>query len=131
MAITPAFFNSLYSSYYKRVLPFDIPSRFLVSMQHKLYYIVLSLGRFNLYRQSYVHIFNKAFDTRRARGGRWAWTLEVIGVAVFWVWFVSVLQGCGSWPKVLGYVLISHVATSPLHVQVRLFPSHSQHRFRN
>ncbi|KAJ7601218.1 delta 8-sphingoloid desaturase protein [Mycena floridula] len=119
-AISPSFFSNIYSTYYKRVLSFDAFSRFFISMQHKLFYIVLSLGRLNLYFRSYTYLFSKAFDTRRARGARWAWPLEIAGIMCFWIWFSAVLRGCGTWQKALLYILVSHAATSPLHVQLVL-----------
>jgi delta8-fatty-acid desaturase len=119
-AISPSFLSNLYSTYYKRTLPFDLPAQFFVSIQHKLFYIVMLFARFNLYRQAYVFLFQKAFDTKRARGGNWAWRLEIAGIMVFWCWFGTLLYGCGSWTKALAYVLVSHAATSPLHVQIVL-----------
>ncbi|EIW86784.1 delta 8-sphingoloid desaturase protein [Coniophora puteana RWD-64-598 SS2] len=120
LAISTAFFNSLWSSYYKRVMAFDRFAKFLVSLQHRLFYIVLSFGRFNLYVLSYGHLLRQAFDKPRARGGRWAWWMEVLGIVFFWCWFGPVLKGCGSWPKALAYLLVSHWVTSPLHVQIVL-----------
>lgn len=76
-------------------------------------------GRFNLYNLSYSSLYKRAFDTKRARGNGWAWGLEVAGVMFFWVWFSQVLIGCGTWQKALGYLLVSHAATSPLHITVR------------
>ena len=67
---------------------------------------------------SYDHLFKRAFDTRRTKGGRWAWWLEVIGLVVFWYWYGNVLANCGSWQKALMFLLVSHAATSPLHIQV-------------
>ncbi|KAF8922657.1 delta 8-sphingoloid desaturase protein [Mucidula mucida] len=119
-AISPVFFNNIYSSYYKKTLKFDAAARFFVQLQHKLFYIVMMFGRFNLYVRSYTSIFNRAFDTKRARGHGWAWGLEVLGVACFWVWFSQVLIGCGTWQKALMYVLVSHAATSPLHITIVL-----------
>ncbi|KAL0071911.1 hypothetical protein AAF712_000834 [Marasmius tenuissimus] len=120
-AISPQFFSNLYSSYYGRVLPFDAGARFFISLQHKLFYVVMLFARFNLYRLSYVHLFKKAFDTRRSRGGRWAYPLELAGVAFFWYWFGwIVLRGCGTWQKALMYVVVSHLTTSPLHIQIVL-----------
>jgi sphingolipid 8-(E)-desaturase len=98
----------------------DALSRFFISLQHKLFYVVLALARFNLYANSYIFLFQKAFDTRRARGGNWAWRAEVVGIAVFWTWYGRVLYNTGSWQNALVYLLISHVVPSPLHVQVSL-----------
>lgn len=118
LAVSRNFFSSLWSSYYKRVLNFDRFASFFISLQHKLFYIIMLFGRFNLYINSYSFLINKASDTKRARGGRWAWYLEIAGICFFWTWFSSVLYGCGSWQKAVGYLIISHIVTSPLHVQV-------------
>lgn len=106
-------------------------SAFLISFQHKLFYILLGLGRFNLYANAYGFLWRKAFDHRRAKGGRWSWWLEVIGILFFWCWFGAVLKGCGSWSKAITYLLVSHVVTSPLHVQacvyLRILPAITHH----
>jgi len=41
-------------------------------------------------------------------------------VVFFWCWYGRLLWGCGSWQKALAYLVVSHVATSPLHVQIVL-----------
>ncbi|KIM48265.1 hypothetical protein M413DRAFT_62041 [Hebeloma cylindrosporum] len=119
-AITPAFLDSLWSSYYKRTMAFDWFSRIALSVQHKLFYIIMAFARFNLYVNSYTFLYQKSFDTKRARGGNWAWRLEIIGLLFFWTWFGRVLYGCGSWQMALAYLLVSHAVTSPLHIQIVL-----------
>ncbi len=101
-------------------MPLDAAAKIFLTLQHKLFYIVMMFARFNLYRLSYAHLYFRAFDTRRARGHGWAWSLEVAGIIFFWTWFGSLLVGCGTWRKALLYVLVSHATTSPLHVQVCL-----------
>lgn len=103
----------LWSSYYRRVLVFDAPSRFLLRHQHKLYYIIMSLGRFNLYANSY------GFLATKARKTRW-WSLEIVGVLFFWTWYGCLLASLPSWPVRIAYLMISHIVTSPLHVQIVL-----------
>jgi delta8-fatty-acid desaturase len=124
-AITPAFFKSLYSSYYKRELTFDRFAQFVIAIQHRLFYLVMSLARFNLYRLSYRHLWITRRDPSKARGGRWAWWLEVIALCAFFVWYGSVIRGCGPWQKCLMYLLVSNLVPSPLHVQVALSPRFS------
>ncbi|RXK35071.1 delta8-fatty-acid desaturase [Tremella mesenterica] len=113
-AISKDFFSSLWSTYYKRVMAFDIFSKTLISVQHRLYYIVLSLARFNLYALSYVYLFgpkpkHDAF-----------WRYELLGVAFFWVYFGAMLRSLPSWKMRLAYLLVSHIASSPVHVQIVL-----------
>ena len=99
-------------------MAFDWFARILLSAQHKLFYIIMAFARFNLYANSYSFLYQKYFDTKRARGGNWAWRLEITGLIFFWTWFGRVLYGCGSWQMALAYFLVSHVVTSPLHIQV-------------
>ncbi|KAL1748469.1 fatty acid desaturase-domain-containing protein [Schizophyllum fasciatum] len=119
-AISPVFFKNLFSSYYKRTLYFDMFADIFIRIQHKLFYIVMAFARFNLYALSYGHLIKRMSDTRRTKGGRWAWWLEIIGLVFFWYWFGNVLRGCGSWQKALTFLLVSHAATSPLHIQIVL-----------
>ncbi|KAG2023555.1 delta 8-sphingolipid desaturase [Coprinopsis cinerea AmutBmut pab1-1] len=119
-AISTNFFSSLWSSYYKRTMVFDRFAKFLISMQHKLYYIIMAFARFNLYANSYIFLYQKAFDTRRARGGTWAFRLEIVGLIFFWNWYLRVLYNTGSWQNAIVYLLISNIVPSPLHVQIVL-----------
>ncbi|KAJ8462210.1 hypothetical protein ONZ45_g18020 [Pleurotus djamor] len=119
-AISPIFFYNLWSSYYKRLFEFDWASKVLISVQHKLFYVILALARFNLYRLSYEFLIRRAFEPPRAKGGRWAVWLEIGGIAFYWCWYSSVLYGCGSWQKALGFLLVSNVVASPVHVQIVL-----------
>ena len=103
----------LWSSYYRRVLIFDAPSRFFLRHQHRLYYIVMAFGRFNLYANSY------GFLALKARRDRY-WFLELAGLVAFWAWFGALLFSLPSTSLRIAYLLISHVVTSPLHVQIVL-----------
>ncbi len=104
----------LWSSYYRRVLAFDAPSRLFLRFQHQLYYIVMSLGRFNLYANSY------GFLALKARRDRW-FAMELTGLAFFAYWYgYRVLASLPTWRLRIAYLLISHILTSPLHVQIVL-----------
>lgn len=108
-------------------MPFDRFAKAVTAIQHKLFYIVMLFARLNLYRLSYEFLIKKAWDTKRARGGRWAWGLEIAGLIFFWSWFGRVLYGCGSWQTALAYLLVSHAVTSPLHVQASFVPDLREH----
>ena len=80
-----------------------------------MYYIVLSLARFNLYANSYAYLLgpkpkHDAF-----------WRFELTGIAFFWLYFGAMLRSLPSWRMRLAYTLVSHVVSSPVHVQVRNF----------
>jgi len=100
-------------------MAFDAVARIFLSIQHKVFYIVMAFARFNLYANSYIYLYQKSFDTKRARGGAWAWRLEVMGIVTFWTWYTRVLLGTGCYKTALAYFLISNMIPSPLHVQVR------------
>ncbi|KAH8831386.1 delta 8-sphingoloid desaturase protein [Flagelloscypha sp. PMI_526] len=112
-AVSPKFFHNLWSTYHRRFMTFDTFAKMVLSIQHKIFYIVLAFGRFNLYQLVGCIL-------KRLRGGKWAWRLETLGLIGFWCWFGAVLYGCGSWYKAVMYVLVSHITTSPLHVQLVL-----------
>lgn len=111
-AISGKFFGSLWSTYYKRVMAMDAFSKVLIGVQHKIYYVVLSLARFNLYANSY------GFLALKARRNGW-FAFETAGVAFFWCWFGGLLWSLPNAKSRLIYLLVSHVVASPVHVQVR------------
>ena len=117
-AISNQFLNNLYSSYYKRIMLLDKFASFVLQFQHRLYYIVMSLARFNLYANSYAFLAKRAFAGKRDRGGKWTLWLEVFCLILFWYWYIPVLKGTGSWKEALAYLLITNMVPSPLHVQV-------------
>jgi len=119
-AISPTFLSSLYSSYYKRIMALDAVAKIFIPFQHKLFYVVMSLARFNLYALSYTFLGKTAFQPRKAVGGRWWWWSEVICIGLFHSWYFAVLRGTGSWSTALTYLLVSNVVPSPLHVQIVL-----------
>ena len=133
-AITPKFFDNLYSTYYRRTMLFDAASRFFVSIQcvplpqtaetvyhltdvlcrHNIYYLVMSLARFNLFANSYGFLLFKA------KAGFYR-NLEIAGVAFFWLWFGwGVLAHIPTMGTRLGFLLLCFAVTSPLHVQIVL-----------
>ncbi|RSH89495.1 hypothetical protein EHS25_002044 [Saitozyma podzolica] len=113
-AISKDFFGSLWSTYYKRVMAFDGFSKRMVALQHKLYYVVLSLARFNLYANSYAYLLGP-----KPRHDAF-WRFELAGVAFYWSYFGAMLRGLPSWKMRLAYLLISHMVSSPVHVQIVL-----------
>ncbi|CAO1634175.1 unnamed protein product [Sympodiomycopsis kandeliae] len=103
----------LWSSYYRRTLAFDSAARVFLRLQHRIYYVVMSLGRFNLYANSY------GFLLLKARRDKWFY-IEMVSLAIFWTWFGALITSLPSWRMRAAYLLISHVVTSPLHIQIVL-----------
>ena len=100
-------------------MAFDAFAKFFIAIQHKIFYVVMMFARFNLYVLSYTYLAKHAFQPKRSVGGRWWWWGEVIGLCTFFYWYSSVLMGIPSLKMRLAYLAISHIVTSPLHVQVR------------
>lgn len=119
-AISHRFFDSLRSTYYDRIMTYDAFAKFAIRYQHYLYYVILLFGRFNLYRLSWEFLI---LGQGPRKGPAWwhRW-LEITGQVFFWSWF-----GYGivykSIPTVWGrfaFVMVSHMVTMPLHVQITL-----------
>lgn len=119
-AVSHRFFESLQSTFYERVMAYDRVAKIVVRYQHYLYYPVLTLGRFNLYRLSWEHLL-LGLGPRKgpARWHRW---FELVGQVFFWSWFgYGILYR--SIPTLGGrimFVMVSHMITGPLHVQITL-----------
>ena len=112
-AVSTKFFKNLYSSYHLRTLEFDAVARIFVPLQHYLFYVVMSFGRFNLYVQSYQHLFFSK-DRVLFRGA------EIAGICGFWTWYIWVLSHLPSVGMIAAYVFISHALTALLHVQITI-----------
>ncbi|KAJ2647499.1 hypothetical protein IWW40_004635 [Coemansia sp. RSA 1250] len=111
-AISTRFFESRFSTYYRRVMHFDAAARLFVSLQDKLYYVIMCFARFNLYVQSWLYLLTSDFAPYRM--------LEVFCIAGFFVWFGYLLTYIPTWPQRLLYVLIANTASAVLHVQLTL-----------
>lgn len=119
-AISHRFLQSVKSSYYNRVLKYDAVSKTLLLVQHKTYYFLLLFGRFNLYRLSWEHLLLGP----RPKKGAAAWHpwLELVGQLFYWYWYgyLILYRGVETGRDRLVYVLISHIAVSPVHLQIVL-----------
>jgi delta8-fatty-acid desaturase len=119
-AVSTRLLGSLKSTYYDRVMKYDVIAQFMLQIQHWMYYPILCFGRFNLYVLSWEHlIFFKGMPkTGIVQKFR---LLECLGMVFFWYWFGNlVLRSIPSISGRMWYILISHVVTMPLHVQITL-----------
>ncbi|KAJ5594219.1 Delta 8-(E)-sphingolipid desaturase [Penicillium hispanicum] len=119
-AISHRFFDSLQSTYYDRNMAFDAASRFMLKIQNYSYYPIMMLARFNLYRLSWEYLLKgQAPKKGPARYHIW---LEIAGQIFFWYWYVYLVlyKTVPDWSSRIIFLLISHVVSSPLHVQITL-----------
>ncbi|KAF7873970.1 hypothetical protein EAF04_002642 [Stromatinia cepivora] len=120
-AISHRFFSSLYSTYYDRDMKFDAASQFFIRYQHYLYYPILLMGRFNLYLLAWSYLLSSTQAPRKGPAW-WHRYLEMAGQIFFWYWFgyQTLYLRIPSWSSRLTFLLISHMVTAPLHVQLTL-----------
>ncbi|KAL8915524.1 MAG: hypothetical protein Q9171_000089 [Xanthocarpia ochracea] len=119
-AISHRFFESLRSTFYDRVMVYDCVARFAIGYQHLLYYPVLTLGRFNLYVRSWDYLL-RGLGPRKGPAWWHRW-FEIAGHAFFWLWFgYGILyQTIPNARSRFIFVMVSHLVTGPLHVQITL-----------
>jgi delta8-fatty-acid desaturase len=119
-AISHRFLESLWSTYHERFMMFDAVAKVLVPYQAYLYYPILLFGRFNLYIQSWKFLL--IGDTPKKGPAWWTRWLEMAGQVFFWYWFgYLIVYGYipTAWDR-FKYIMISHMVTMPLHVQITL-----------
>ncbi|RYP05156.1 hypothetical protein DL764_004010 [Monosporascus ibericus] len=122
-ATCPSFFRSLRSTYYDFTFIWDAAADFLVPYQKYTYYPVMGIARFNLYLLSWLHVLSpKSTALSSSRGAAWIRPTEIAFMACYWFLFGYLLlwRALPTWTVRVAFVLVSHVVTMPLHVQITL-----------
>lgn len=109
-AVTNKIFGRFFSTYHQRWVETDEAARWLLTVQHWLYYPVMALARFNLYAQSWLLLLSKEHVPYKR--------LEVVGLAVFLAWLTALVSTLPTWGEVLSFLLVSHGLAGVLHVQI-------------
>lgn len=119
-ATSSTFCKSLRSTYYGSIFPWDAAASVLCSIQTYTYYPVMCLARFNLYFLSWGYLISD--KATRLPSSSWTRPLEISCMICYWYIFGYrlVWLSVPTWPLRVGFVLISHIATMPLHVQITL-----------
>lgn len=80
----------------------------------------MAIARFNLYLLSWLHLLSP----RSASLGAASWTkpVEILFMSCYWFIFGYLLlwRCIPTWPLRIAFVLVSHIITMPLHVQITL-----------
>lgn len=118
---SPTYIKGVISTFYKDFeFKWDAACEVLLPYQKYTYYPIMALARFNLYLLSWCHLCSP----RAAQLGAAWWTrpVEMVFMACYWFIFGYLLVWCTlpSWPIRIGFVLISHLVTMILHVQITL-----------
>ncbi|KAJ1544912.1 hypothetical protein HK096_007009, partial [Nowakowskiella sp. JEL0078] len=128
-AISPMFFKNLYSTYYNITMEFDNFAKLIIPQQHRIFYIVLAFGRFNLYALSFGHLLKRQFGTPpkgqdgkpvSVKAFREDVLLELSALGLFWCWYGWLLAQLPNKWVVLVYFLVSNMLTGLLHVQITI-----------
>ncbi|GLI75481.1 hypothetical protein PoHVEF18_003735 [Penicillium ochrochloron] len=119
-AISHRFFDSLQSTYYDRNMTFDAFCKVMLKIQHYSYYPIMALARFNLYRLSWEYLLKR--QAPKKGPARWHVWLEYGGQLFFWYWYcyLVVYKTIPDWSSRLTFIMVSHIVSSPLHVQITL-----------
>lgn len=114
LAPSNEFFKSIYSTYHKRVLPFDAIAKALVPYQHIGFWLGNLFGRFVLYGFSWEFLFKNKPETRKYRN------MEICGILSFFAWYGGLVSTFNDWKVGLTFVLVSHLFASILHLQIQI-----------
>ncbi|KAI9216858.1 fatty acid desaturase-domain-containing protein [Blastocladiella britannica] len=113
-AVTPLFFQNMWSSFHKKTMVFDVFARAFVSVQHYAYYPIMMVARFNLYAQSVIYLLTDRDTNKHPR-------IELAGLVIFWTWFGYLLSYLRPHFGVLfTFLMVSHAVTFLLHLQITL-----------
>ncbi|KAF4550552.1 Delta 8-(E)-sphingolipid desaturase-like protein 2 [Elsinoe fawcettii] len=120
LATSPSFFQSVHSSYYDFHFEWDAAADKAVPFQAYSYYPIMAIARFNLYLLSWLHLIS---SRSKGLGAAW-WTkpLELVFMSCFWFLFGYCLLWLSipTWKQRIMFVLVSHIITMVLHVQITL-----------
>lgn len=117
---SPAFMKSLHSSYYNFTYLWDAVADYVIPWQAYTYYPIMGVARFNLYILSVCHLFSAR--SRKPGAASWVRPAEFACLACYWYIFgyLLVYRTIPTWFLRVAFVLVSHIITMPLHVQITL-----------
>lgn len=110
----------MHSSYYDSDFKWDAFADFAARFQRYTYYPIMGIARFNLYMLSWLFLLSNKSPTMGAAS--WTRPVEILFMTCYWYIFGYLLVWCTipTWPLRIGFVLVSHIITMPLHVQITL-----------
>ncbi|KAJ4361243.1 hypothetical protein N0V95_002061 [Ascochyta clinopodiicola] len=117
---TPTYMKSINSSYYNYQFVWDAACDLLVPYQKWWYYPIMAFARFNLYVLGWLHLLSP----RAAQLGAAWWTrhVEIVFMCCYWYLYgyLLVWLTVPTWPVRVGFILVSHMVTIILQVQITL-----------
>jgi delta8-fatty-acid desaturase len=122
-ATSPSFFGSIKSSYYNGfVFVWDKAAEIMVPYQKYTYYPIMGVARFNLYFLSWMHILSSKSSGLYTTSCWWIRPTEIAFMCGYWFLFgyCLVWRSLPTWTIRVLFVVVSHMAIMPLHVQITL-----------
>lgn len=95
----------------------------MIPYQKYTYYPIMGVARFNLYLLSWLHVLSRrSRDLSSSKGAGWIRPTEIAFMACYWFLFGYCLlwRSLPTWTIRVAFVLVSHLVTMPLHVQITL-----------
>lgn len=94
----------------------------MVPYQKYTYYPVMGIARFNLYLLSWCHVLSSRSSGLGSSKAWWIRPTEITFMFCYWVIFGYFLlwRTLPTWTIRVAFVLVSHIITMPLHVQITL-----------
>ncbi|KAI8849911.1 fatty acid desaturase, partial [Chytridium lagenaria] len=114
IAVSVRFMENLYSTYYRRTLDFDSVAKFFIPFQHRLFTCSCVSAD-----STSTPTVSPSSQNVVASPHRW---FELTGIAFFWCWYAGVLLRSlyPSWSMIFLHIMVAHVSTVFLHVQITL-----------
>lgn len=112
----------MHSTYYDFTFIYDAVAEFLLPYQAYTYYPIMGIARFNLYLLSWIHVLSNRSSGLNNSRAWWVRPTEVAFMACYWFLFGYCLlwRTLPTWTTRVVFVLVSHIVTMPLHVQITL-----------
>lgn len=119
-ATSPSYLASFHSSYYNFTFLWDKAAEFAIPYQRYTYYPIMGIARFNLYILSWCHLLSRRSTTLGS--SKWTRPTEICFMSIYWFLFgyCLVWRSIPTWTLRIMFVLVSHIITMPLHVQITL-----------
>jgi len=94
----------------------------MVPYQQYTYYPIMGIARFNLYLLSWLHVLSTKSSSLGGSKAWWVRPTEIAFMTGYWFVFGYCLLWCTlpTWTTRVAFVLVSHIVTMPLHVQITL-----------
>jgi len=113
LAVTPKYFDSVWSLYHQRRMTYDKFARFMVSVQHYSFYPIMAVARFNLYIQGLILLLTSKEMKPQRR------VLEMGVMGLYFTWLATLVSYLPSGEKT-AFLLLSHAVGGLIHVQICL-----------